>query len=132
MRKNSIFMTGMLALLLTFGLALAGCPNGNDDDDDGGGGGTTVTVKITNNSGKEVKFFVEVLSVMMKINTESKSIAAGATETITISYTDTTGKDMSPTGLLLTVDEDDVSGNYSGSAPIEVTFDGEKFTPNKR
>jgi hypothetical protein len=40
MKKNSIFMTGMLALLLTFGLVLAGCPNGNDDDDDGGGGGS--------------------------------------------------------------------------------------------
>jgi hypothetical protein len=37
MRKSSIFMTGMLALLLAFGLVLGGCPNGNDDDDDDGG-----------------------------------------------------------------------------------------------
>jgi hypothetical protein len=35
MKKNSIFMTGMLAVLLAFGLVLTGCPT---DSDDGGGG----------------------------------------------------------------------------------------------
>jgi hypothetical protein len=39
MKKNSIFMTGMLALLLAFGLVLAGCPTDSDDDGGGGGGG---------------------------------------------------------------------------------------------
>jgi hypothetical protein len=37
MRKNRIFMAEMLALLLTFGLVLAGCPMDNDDPPDGSG-----------------------------------------------------------------------------------------------
>jgi hypothetical protein len=43
MKKNSIFMTGMLALLLAFGLVLAGCPT-DSDDDGGGSGGNKVTI----------------------------------------------------------------------------------------
>jgi hypothetical protein len=37
MRKNSIFMTGMLAVLLTFGLVLMGCPTDSGDDNKEGG-----------------------------------------------------------------------------------------------
>jgi hypothetical protein len=38
MRKNSIFMAGMLAVLLTFGLVLVGCPTDSDGDDNEDGG----------------------------------------------------------------------------------------------
>jgi hypothetical protein len=47
MRKNSLFMTGMLALLLTFGLVLGGCPNGNDDDDDDDGANKVTILNST-------------------------------------------------------------------------------------
>jgi hypothetical protein len=40
MRKNSVFMAGMLAVLLTFGLVLVGCPT-----DDDGGTGESITIK---------------------------------------------------------------------------------------
>jgi hypothetical protein len=132
MRKNSLFMAGMLAVLLVFGLVLAGCSDGSGD---GGGGGGPVTVKITNNSTKTVEFFVMVRSGNIVINTESKSIAADTTETITISYTDTTGKNFLPENLLLraeTLSGGNTYGNYNGSADLEVTFDGEKFDPAQR
>jgi hypothetical protein len=35
MRRKSVFMAGMLALLLAFGLVLAGCSLDGDDDNDG-------------------------------------------------------------------------------------------------
>jgi hypothetical protein len=35
MKKNTCFVTGMLAILLVFGLVLGGCPTKADDDDDG-------------------------------------------------------------------------------------------------
>jgi hypothetical protein len=53
MKRSSMFMTGMLAVLLTFGLVLAGCDNGGGGGGGGGGGsgsgGGGFTVK-TNNS----------------------------------------------------------------------------------
>jgi hypothetical protein len=37
--KKKLFFTGMLAMALTFGLILTGCPTDADDDGGGGGGG---------------------------------------------------------------------------------------------
>jgi hypothetical protein len=45
MRKNSVFMAGMLAVLLTFGLVLAGCPT-----DDDGETGESITIKFLDTS----------------------------------------------------------------------------------
>jgi hypothetical protein len=38
MQKSKLFLAGMAALLLSFGLVLAGCPTEDDGDGDGGGG----------------------------------------------------------------------------------------------
>jgi hypothetical protein len=134
MRKNSIFMTGMLALLLTLGLALAGCStDGGGDDDDGGGGGGPVTVKITNNSENRVEFYI-IAEYEDFVSSKTESIDAGVAETITPLYADWTSD--KPTGLKLVaqfqLNDIGNSGLYKGSAPLEVTFDGTNFTPHSR
>jgi hypothetical protein len=35
--KNKLFLAGMLAMALAFGLIMTGCPTDTDDDDGGGG-----------------------------------------------------------------------------------------------
>jgi hypothetical protein len=45
MKKNKLFIAGMLAL--TFGLVLAGCPNLSGSDEDGGGGGGFDSALVT-------------------------------------------------------------------------------------
>jgi hypothetical protein len=54
MKKNSIFMTGMLTLLLSFGLVLAGCSTDGGDDDGGGGGGGGNKVTILNSTSVKI------------------------------------------------------------------------------
>jgi hypothetical protein len=45
MKRNSIFMAWIPAVLLVFGLVLAGCPtDGGDDDGKGGGGGSELSI----------------------------------------------------------------------------------------
>jgi hypothetical protein len=48
MKKNNLFVLGMLVITLAFGLVLSGCANPNDG---GGGGDTTYTVSFAPNGG---------------------------------------------------------------------------------
>ncbi|MDR0377813.1 MAG: hypothetical protein LBH70_08480 [Spirochaetaceae bacterium] len=64
MNKSKWFLTGMAALLLLFGLILAGCPT---DSDDGGGGGdytgegaTPTGFKFRNVGGDQISTYTDV------------------------------------------------------------------------
>jgi hypothetical protein len=45
MNKSKWFLTGIAALLLLFGLILAGCPTDSDDGGGGSGGTPSITIK---------------------------------------------------------------------------------------
>jgi hypothetical protein len=55
MRRNSVFMAGMAALLLAFGLVLAGCDNGNGNGD----GIITVSYLIYSRAGVDITVIFE-------------------------------------------------------------------------
>jgi hypothetical protein len=74
MKKSKLFLLGMAAMALTFGLILAGCGDGADGGDDGGGGtpaptATTFKVIIKNDANPNPVFKPEENSVITQYRT---------------------------------------------------------------
>jgi hypothetical protein len=88
MRKNSVFMAGMLALLLTLGLALAGCStDGGGDDDDGGGGGGGI--KISNVIASSGWIYIDVGNGLNKIDQTDFTLQAELKKDFVVTVGDT-------------------------------------------
>jgi hypothetical protein len=142
MKKTIWKLIGIIALAAIIGLGLTGCSTDSGGGPDDGDDGKIATIKITNNSGRELTFYAFVYSLMASINKVSRSIAAGATETLTLSYAHKTDSDIVPTHLRVAADVKNdglrtdnsgiYSGLYSGSAPLQVIFDGTNFIPDRR
>jgi hypothetical protein len=130
--KNKLFLAGMLAMALTFGLVLTGCPTDADDDGGGGGslpsanavgtwvpdGGDSITLKINADGtgeydgGEYSKYPATVTADTLKFKSDSGHDAGSAKYTVT--------------GTTLTLSDATVGKNYTGGLKIDTILDWTK------
>jgi hypothetical protein len=115
MKKNTFFTMGMLAVLLVFGLALAGCPTEADDDDDNpfkgawigtasiGGESASAAVNITDSGW-------DFICPAAGMNESGAYTRSGKTATLTQSGTTFGTASVSGSTLTVTI----TSGDFAG------------------